>query len=519
MTAGAADAPARQQTLRATIGWSYSLLDEEAHWLMRRLSVFRGGWTIDAVEAISPAGADALGNLDTLVSQCLVLRDDGSTGTRFRMLEAVRAFGIEQLQRGDALLEASEQHAAYYLDLAERLDHGHDSQLHPERISRLAAEHDNLRAALTWLADQRDADKLLRFASALGFFWYVRGHLREGRSWLDRALALAGKALPTRQAYALFRDAHLAHELGDLEVARRRFETALALYQSVPDALGIANTLNGLGIVQGRLGDLAGANAYLSESLEVFRELEDSSMISLVSVVIAYVALLQGDRDQAVVHADEGLRIARDLDDEWNVASALLIKGYLALDDGKPDDALALLRESLAISLQLDDLRGAAFSVESLAAVHADQGRIEAAWLAGVAATIREKSGHTLSAIESAWYERYLELASREIDDETWNTAWTAGRVAPYAEAMQRAMGESVFLPEATLAPPPGAQLSPRELEILRLVVDGLSNQEIAAALFISHRTVASHVGNILNKLGLDSRTAAAAWAVRHGIA
>jgi len=297
------------------------------------------------------------------------------------------------------------------------------------------------------------------------------------------------------------------------------------LYQSASDASGIANALSGLGIVQARLGDFEGANRHLQQSLERFRELDDPSMISLVTFVLAYIALLQGERASATSLADESLRIAQELDDEWNILYALMLQGYLALDDDRQREALTLLRESLTMSLQLDDLRAVAYTVEGMAAVHASQGRVEAAWFAGVAASIREQSGHALPMVEAAWHERYLALARGQFDDETWNVAWAAGQAVSHSQAMQRALGlgETVesdgAVPEPSLAAPPVPPLSPRELDVLRLLVDGRSNQEIAGLLFISHRTVASHVESILNKLDLESRTAAATWAVRNGLA
>jgi tetratricopeptide (TPR) repeat protein len=318
LTGGARDLPARQQTLRGAIAWSYDLLDAAERSLFRRLSAFVGGWTLAAAETVCDAagelGLDVVEGVAALVDRSLLRREDRTADEpRFGMLETIREYGLEQLEACGEAAEIRRRHAAHYLALAEAAEPELTGPRQAAWLDRLEAEHDNLRAALRWAVEQGEAELGLRLGGALWRFWYVRGYLTEGRERLAELLAAAGAPGQTAaRARALRGLGIVAEAQGDYAVARRHYEEALALMRELGDRRGIALSLNNLGDVARDRGDYAAARALHEESLAIGRELGDRA-IAWILESFAMLALREGatrNRAARLLGAAEALREA-----------------------------------------------------------------------------------------------------------------------------------------------------------------------------------------------------------------
>ena len=390
LAAGATDLPARHQTLRAAIRWSYDLLAPDEQRLFRRLGVFTGTFSVEAAAAVAlgpvdrtrlaaagepgpaPAclprgGPDALDSLQSLVEKSLV-RSEGASGAepQFRLLETLRDYALEQLERSGEAAATYGRHAAYYLSLAEAVREWQGTA-GDQWLARLEQERDNLRAALKWFVRQGDAPHGLRLAAALYGFWLARGSLGEGREALEALLALPpAAAWAADRAAALSRAGTLARAQGDYAAARALHEEELAIRRSLGDLAGVAHALDELGWTADRAGDLALARARYEESLAVYRELGDRAGVAWGLVYLGYLARQQGDHVQARALLEESLAIRRTMGDEQSAAWTLVELGNTARDAGDADAARRYYEASQAICRRLGDWRGLAWAVNSL---------------------------------------------------------------------------------------------------------------------------------------------------------
>src|SRR5919199_1065795 len=386
LTGGARDLPARQQTLRRTIDWSYNLLDAGEQQLFRRLGVFVGGATLEAVEAVSRADSDGaedvLGGLQALVDQSLLqVADEPEGAPRFTMLETIREYALEQLQASGEEERIQQQHVLYFLALAEAIApklHGPDE---PAAFQRLEAEHDNLRAALAWSLAHGDPELGLRIGVALRWFWGPHGYVREGRSWLDRLLAAqtAPVALPVRAA-ALLAAGGLSRADGDLVSARGRWDHSLRLYQELGDKQGIARVLLNLGTLAGYQGEHGQAQALCEESLALFQALGDKHGRASALHDLAWLVQRTGDYPRARELSEESLQLFREVGDLRGIASALDQLGFLVHEEGEIEHGTALIEEALAIFRDLGQRRGIADMLNVLGAIAYHKGDFERAW-------------------------------------------------------------------------------------------------------------------------------------------
>ncbi len=528
LTGGVRDGPARQQTMRDAIAWSYDLLAPDEEVLFRRLAVFVGGFTLAAAEAVAGCpgdlGCDVVDRIAVLADKSLLRQETGRDGEpRYRMLETVREFALEQLAASGEAPAIRDAHAAWCLALAsadrwERLG----PALGP-RLTQFEGEHDNLRAALGWALGRGEASTALGLGGALWPFWRLRCHLREGRGWLERAMALGVEAPPGLRAEALMGLGAMALMLNDRGAARPALESALALYRRAGDATGTGWALYLLGEAALFWGDDARAAALLGEALALFRASGAGVVASVVLTDLSHVALRRGDLGRAATLLEEALALARGAGNAWAEAGALEGQGLVAAERGEAAPAAARLGEALRLFWDLGDLHFVAVCLAGVADRAGRHGPAErAARLFGSDAALREAIGSPVWPIERVAHEPIVTAVRTRLGDAGFATAWTAGRrlppeqVAAEASALAAAITDAAPVQERDVAT--GAGLFPREREVLRLLVEGPSDREIAEALGLSYRTVTSYVRNILSRLDVSSRTAAATRAVRCGL-
>ncbi len=544
LTGGPRDVPARQQTLRNAIAWSHDLLSADEQVLFRRLAVFAGRFTLEGAEAVvdrvGAIGVDIVEGISSLVDQSLLRQADVVEGEpRFAMLETIREYGLERLEASEEADAVHGAHAAFYLALAEAMeppllspDQTRVSPRQTARLDRLWAEHDNLRAALAWLIERGEPEVGLRLAGALGSFWRLRSQPSEGRSWLERTLARGTNAPAAARAKALHGAGVLAWAQGDFERAGPLIEEALARFRDADDAAKAGQALLALGRLAWDLDDADRAQGCFEAACVLFERLADQAGLAHGLHGLALVAYKQGDHDRAAALFEAVLVPWRALGHAWGLACC--VPGHLgdvARARGDHRQAAALYQESLALNWEHGDMENVSWNLIGLAAVGVARGQAEcAARLLGAAEALKQSADVPLMPDERADYERTTAAASALLGEALFAVAWAAGQAMSAGQAVAEAFAvasevaeESVSLaisPTATPDPDAGSVLglTVREQEVLRLLVQGRSDREIGSALFISAKTASHHVSRVLTKLGVESRTAAATHAVRHGL-
>ena len=444
LTGGARDLPARQQTLRDTLTWSHDLLDYAEQRLFAHLGVFVGGWTIGAAETVAaPEGelADVLELMSSLVEKNLVLQQtDGDTEPRFAMLETIREYACEQLEGTSEAEAARERHAAWYLSFAEHAEPELTGAQQAAWLGRLERDHDNLRAALFWLRSSGGLERQLRLAGALSRFWYVHGHLTEGRSWLEDALAADDHTRPAARAKALRGAFALAHRQGDIASASAYAREGLALYRALADEGGVARSLAYLGVVAASEGDEKRARSLYEEAGALARRIGDRWALALAVSNQGNLALNRGDYPQASALCRESLTLQRELGDKRGMAISLNNLAYAALHEGRHRDAVAPLQQSLQLAQELGDRDGIAYRLEGLAVVAAAEDDAQrAARLLGAAERLFELIRADLEQAERELHERTLVAVRARLGEEALETAWAEGKSMSLPEAVSYA--------------------------------------------------------------------------------
>jgi predicted ATPase len=487
LTGGSLDLPARQRTLRGAIEWSYDLLNEDEQRLFRRLSVFVGGCTLEAVEAVcnakSDLAVDALDGMASMVDKSLMRQVDlDGQEPRFVMLGTIREYALERLEASGDEPITRRAHAAYCLVLAEEVgsaDAGIDSAGWLDRCDR---ERDNFRAALDWMWRSNLGEWGLRLAGALFQFWERREYISEGRDWLEKLLALPGAATRDKvRARALFAagvlagaqkdyeaaDALLSDSLEinretddkwaaavslnalavtaldrrDVPAARTLSEQNLAVWRELGDRAAVARSLSNLASVVKEQSDYGLARCLYDEALSIFRESGDPTAAARVLNKQGDVAREQGDATEAQKLYEQSLEAFREFGDRWGTALALADLGNLARDRRDFAGARSLYRDSLRIFQELDYKRGVAQILESFACAAADQGEAKRALaLAGSAAALRHTLGTPLGPSEQAKLEANLESARKRLAGSEGASAWMEGWTTPLEKTVETAL-------------------------------------------------------------------------------
>jgi predicted ATPase/DNA-binding CsgD family transcriptional regulator len=524
LTGGPGDQPSRLQTMRNAIGWGYDLLAPQEQLLLRRLSVFTGGFSLEAAEHIANVETgegtrwdrtrSVIDSLGTLIDASLLQTEIAASGAaRYRMLETIREFALDRLEwHGEASM-VRHAHAAHFLALAERFEF---AELFPDGeqvLARLEAEHANLRAALGWLQESGEAEPLLRLASALGRFWTALGHYQEGHDWLERALANGGAVAD--RAKALIALGYIKIHLGMDREAETRLSEGLAGCRDQGDTIHAARALVGLGGLATLRGEFGRGATFLEECLAVSQTMADLRLAGIVEgwaeMNLAVIARALGDLALAEERLRGALRSMRDAGDTAGIIVSLGDLGNLARDEGDHARALELYREALRLGRERPGTPLITYVIEAVGVVAVAVRQAErGARLLGACEALRERVQLRYRVAENqVALERAVAAAQAALGQDAFAAAWAVGRGLGPTQALQEAIEPFPMPVEAPGTPTPHASLTPRETEVLHLVASGHTDAEIAAMLFLSVRTVENHVAHILTKFGVRNRKAA----------
>lgn len=388
LTVGARDLPSRHQTLRAAIEWSYDLLDAPCQTLLRRLAVFSGGSTLEAIEGVvggmppveGEAAIDVLDGIEALASQSLLQsRDERPGESRFVMLATIQEFAAEQLASSGEADTLRERHARYFLDFMRRAQPELFGAQVGLWLDRLESEHDNLRDAIRWFLGHRLAAEALQLTGAMWRFWEVRGYLSEGRAALEEALSLGVGVDVADRISALNGAGILARDQSDYAAARRYHQQALELAEAAHNQSAVASSLGGLGIVAQAQGDYVMADALYHEALTMRREVGDQRGVAGSLYDLGWLAFDQGEWDVARRLQQESLGIRRELGDRLGVAYSLLALGNVARAQNNYDDARARYEDSRQLAQAMGDRLHVGVSLYGLGVTAWRQGHWEEA--------------------------------------------------------------------------------------------------------------------------------------------
>lgn len=534
LTGGNRDQPARLRSMRDAIAWSYDLLDRDQQSLLLHLATFVGGFTLEAAEAISNGVEDiklgtssantratVFSRLASLIDQSLIQSESVDGSSRFQMLETIREFGLEELQATGRLEEAQRKHATYFLEVGTTLAQGLAGAEMASALARFEFELPNMRAALSWALLNLEIERALRLTTDLYPFWNYRGHLVEGRRWLETILEKGGVDIPAR-ADGLLAAAGLAMLQGDHRSASTLLDEAFEISNSADYRFGSARAIFLRGTSVEWQGNVQEAARLYEQALARVDDLGQEHWKGRVLGSLSDVIHILGDEVQAEELATEALEIARSTGHAWNMGIATGVLANIALSHGDFKRAVDLYEENIDRYETLGDLRGMGGCLGGLAGVAAARRQsARAARLLGAAQGLGDHIG-----VAYIGHYNFVSRVSTSVrvsmGQRKFMAEWQAGRALNRQSALAEAATLIADVREATrLSPHPAvtdAGLSRRETDVLLLLLRRSTDKEIAEALSISPRTVMHHVMSILTKLNLANRREAAEWAKQHDI-
>ena len=524
-------APTRQQTLRATLDWSYDLLTPGEQVVFRRLSVFASGCDIEAAEAVGVGDEiNAAVDRDEVVDLITRLVDKSLIGVHqrpptawYRMLEPVRQYGIQRLTAAAEMDAALARHAAYYLDLALRAEPALSGPSQVEWLERLEGERDNLRNALLWAAEHGEADMALRMAVALFHFWEARDYLTEGRGWLEQAIqaSRSSNSAESRdlRVKALRCAGRLAHQQRDLSAAESFHSESLGLARELNDQLGIAAALSELAMEARLAGRLEQSTALAEESLTLCDEIGDHATTAYALLESGITWKDRGDLAQARQYLNESLAMYQTLGDVRFIAITQAMLGLTALKANEPASAEQHLRSAIAGHHRLGNRWFVIYDLQWLATAILARGEPrQAALLLGAAHGLGDALGEVITPIGGANAAALAAQARVALGDTTFAAAWGEGLLMSREQAVATALAapDTHEKPVRSISGSPGddTRLTRRELQVASLLARGYRDRQIADELSISVATVGVHVHRVLGKLGIRSR-----WQVGEALA
>ncbi len=523
LTAGPRTVMPRQQTLRATMDWSYALLSEPERALLRRLSVFAGGWTCEAAEAVCAGdGIEPYAVLDLLtqlVDKSLVVAEEQHRTVRYRMLETIRQYSREKLAEAGEETSTRDRHLACFLRLAEEAEPKLRGSECRATLQHLEEEHDNLHAALEWsLSPTRGDDAALRLSGGLAWFWWLRSHHDEGYRWLARALA----ASPARSAVrmkALHGAGWLAYHRRDTATARALLDEGLGIARELHHQWSVAWSLHLLGRIAYFENDPVTARSYGEESLALAEAVGDGWLIAWALHLLGLAAYIAADYPTAWAYYARSLAIRRQLGYEEGIAILLQLMAFVALREGELGRACALLEEALAFIPWVLGPWSQAMVLASFTYIAAVSGQPARAARLGAAAAAVVETYHTpMIPLADPFLADGLSLARQVLSEAAFAAAVHQGRAMSPESAVAEALTIKATLSEMSAGPTHASRggLTATEQQVLRLLMTGRTTKEIAAELVVAVSTVDRHLTHIYQKLGVRNRAEAVAVALQH---
>jgi predicted ATPase/DNA-binding NarL/FixJ family response regulator len=528
LTAGSRNALPRQQTLRATLDWSYELLTESEQRLFRSLSVFADCFNLEAAKQVACSNlpitecSNFFDLLVQLVNKSLIkveieLPVPGS-GTRYQLQETIREYAHEKLVTAGEAAAAHTAYINYYLWFVKEAEPKLYTQEQNTWSDQLDTEYDNLRAAIDWSLDNQDIQSATQLVMYLGRFWQLRGYYCEAAMWLERIFAFQAIADQTRANLLLSRG-YIAQAQGEYERAATLVEASLAIFSYMANVSGIAQGKAILGIIRAFEGEREEGIKLLEESLETFRATGDEWQAARALLYISDSYNRMGDNETAAHICQECLSIFTKLGDPWGIAFASGIAGEIARLQGNLQKAKEYFRKNLVFHWQHGQKGEMPYPLETLALIAiSEQNYVRAACLWGAAEVFREQANAPLPPAYQNDYHIQLTLAREKLGEKAFLAALRQGRELTSAEVIDLATHDDIVLPAipSTMENKSGTEygLTKREIEILRLVATGMSDAQVAEQLFLSPRTVSKHLESIYSKLQVNSRTAASHFAL-----
>ena len=516
LTGGARAALPRHQTLRTTIDWSYDLLGGGEQALLRRLCVFAGRFTLEDVESVCTsedlAAPEMLDMLTSLVDKSLVTKEDVKSIACYRLHETMREYATLKLRDGHEQETLSERCLEYYRTTCLLFaDQARYRLL--DFLGWADLEIENIRAVLHLCLARGDFARGLEIAASMGYYWITHGTTESVR-WLDQLLA-AGQPSPSTLVRACYLRGFLSLIQGDAAAARPWIARAVATARTTGQLAQLSESLSMAATNESVDGDLQAARRYLDEAEAITEGLHDfPATIELVQSLAVY-AICRGDLETAAAVSMEGLRLSREAGDLYLVESMLRNLGMVGMMTGDLDSAMSRGVEALRVARQIDHRLAQYYGLAGLGwrAANSGQARL-AAQLLGAAEVAGTRAGAEIMGPSLPFWAQAKELALDALGPSKFEVEFTAGKRMSRDAAVRLALGESPQDEVDAGAVGASGPLAKREVEVAKLIAEGLSNKRIGARLFISEATVATHVRNIMNKLGFNSRAQIAGWVV-----
>ncbi len=517
LTGGGRAALPRHQTLRTTIDWSYDLLTAPEQTLFRRLCLFAGRFTLEDVESVCTSqdvpGIGALNLLSTLVDKSLVTKEDVRGIACYRLHETLREYAsikLRDAQEEELLADRFIEH--YRTTCLRSADEARFRLLEWLRWAEL--EIDNVRAALQQCVARGDFSRGLDIAASMKYYWITHGTTESVR-WLDQLLG-SGEASPVTLVRANYLRGWLSLLQGDVAGGRPWIERAIASARETGQPALLSESLSFAATVENLAGEQDAARGYLNEAESITVALDDFNFTATIQLIESQSiqAIFEGDLEAARAASLEGVRRSREAGDLYQLEAMLRNLGMVGMMSGEIHAANAWFVEALQLARTIDNRLAQYYGLAAAGWYAANTGHAQAAaQLLGAADVLGTQTGADIMGPLVPLLVQARELAKQALGSSKFEVESQAGRRLSRTAAVRLALGES-DQPEAATASDgvDGAALGKREMEVARLVAEGLSNKQIAARLFISDRTVATHVGNILNKLGFNSRAQVATW-------
>lgn len=521
LTLGSRTSPARQQTLLATLDWSYGLLSVEEQTVLRRLSVFAGGWTLEAAEAVCSGeevqSLEVLDFLTSLMDRSFVTTMSSSGENRYVMLETVREYAKQRLAKSGEQSKIHQNHAQTFLQIAQGKVKSGSWLFWPQdvnSVNQLEVEHDNFRAALSWSVNN-DPETAVQLAAKLAQFWQQRGYLREGLKWFEEILLSGGELSEAARAESLFNAGYLRLYAGEIEHAETRLQEAEGLYRKLDDQMGIGWQLVWLAWAKVAKGNYVDAITLGQKAAVLLEEQGDTLGVAVALAPIGEAEYLRGDYVEAEKTIEKSLALVQEKGILFTVGRRLSRLSQITRAQGNAARATQLAKEGLTKSVTSGDYSGATMALGAMAAIAEGEGETRrAATLLGSVAGLREIYGAAFWFFDQLEYDHSYEEIRSQMDPVAFKAAMEKGRGFSLDQAVHFALsGEAQ--PEAQQDI---GGLTAREREVAALIAQGKSNREIAEAMTIQEKTVETYVTRILDKLGLDSRVQVALWAVEKGL-